>query len=108
MSKIIQSGGFLGVLLGRFSGPQMKFAVPIVKNVLAPLATMKSVFIIDFAIQRKMLWGGVVWAGKGIAVVILNENMDDIIRTIKSLENSSILIDGVNETVKHKIEKQEI
>ena len=33
--------------------------------------------------------------------------MDDIIRIIKSLENSSVLTDGVSKTVKHKIKKQE-
>ena len=33
--------------------------------------------------------------------------MDDIIRIVKSLENSGILIDGVSKTVKHEIKKQE-
>ena len=33
--------------------------------------------------------------------------MDDIIRIIKSLENSGILIDGVSETVRHEIKKKE-
>ena len=31
--------------------------------------------------------------------------MDDIIRIIKSLENSGVLIDGVNETVKQEWKK---
>ena len=33
--------------------------------------------------------------------------MVDIIKIKKSLENSGILIDGVSETVKHQIKKQE-
>ena len=33
--------------------------------------------------------------------------MDEIIRILKSLENSNGLIDGAAETVKHEIEKQE-
>ena len=33
--------------------------------------------------------------------------MDDIIRIVKSLENSGILIDGVGKTVKNEIKKQE-
>ena len=33
--------------------------------------------------------------------------MNDIIKIIKSLEDSSVLIDGVTETVKHEIKKQE-
>ena len=33
--------------------------------------------------------------------------MNDIIKVIKSLEDSSVLIDGVTETVKDEIKKQE-
>ena len=33
--------------------------------------------------------------------------MDDIITITKSPENSGVLIDGVSETVKHDIDKQE-
>ena len=33
--------------------------------------------------------------------------MNDIIKVIKSLEDSGVLIDGVTETVKCKIKKQE-
>ena len=33
--------------------------------------------------------------------------MNDIIKIIGSLENSSVLIDWVTETVKHEIKKQE-
>ena len=36
ISKIIQSGGFLGSLLSKLAGPLVKIAVPLVKNVLAP------------------------------------------------------------------------
>ena len=43
---------------------------------------------------------GVVRAGQEITLVIMNEDMDDIIRIIKSLENSEVLIDGVSETCK--------
>ena len=37
ISKIIQSGGFLGSLLSKLVGPLMKVAIPSAKNVLAPL-----------------------------------------------------------------------
>ena len=37
ISKIIQSGGFLGSLLSKLAGPLMKVAVPLAKNVLASL-----------------------------------------------------------------------
>ena len=46
-------------------------------------------------------------AGKGFNLFILNEDMNDIIKIIKSLEDSGVLIYGVTETVKHEIRKQE-
>ena len=39
------------------------------------------------------------------ALIIPNEGMDDFIRIIKSLEISRVLINGVSETVKHKMNK---
>ena len=44
-------------------------------------------------------------AVKGFTLFILNEDMNDIIKIIKSLVDSGVLIDGVNETVKHKMKK---
>ena len=44
-------------------------------------------------------------AWKGFYLFILNEDMNDIIKTIKS-EDSGALIDGVSETVKHEMKKQ--
>ena len=38
----------------------------------------------------------------GFTLCILNEDMNDIIKIIKSLEDSGVLIDGVTETVKHE------
>ena len=37
IKKFIQSGGFLGKLLSKLAGPLMKVAMPLAKNVLAPL-----------------------------------------------------------------------
>ena len=37
LKKLIQSGGFLGNLLSKLAGPLMKVALPLAKNVLAPL-----------------------------------------------------------------------
>ena len=38
--KIIQSGGFLGKLLIKLVGPLMKVALPLAKNVVAPLGSL--------------------------------------------------------------------
>ena len=85
----------------------MKVGTPLAKTFLEPLATMESASALDSAIQRKMHGLGVVREGKGIFLVILNEDTDYIIKIIKSLENSIVLIDGVSGTVKHEIKKQE-
>ena len=52
---------------------------------------------------KKVRRRGVVRAEKGVPLVISNKDIDDIIRTIQSLENSGVLIDEVSETVKHEI-----
>ena len=53
MSKIIQSGGFLGSLLSKLAGPLMKVAIPLAKNVLAPLGITAAALAIDAGIQKK-------------------------------------------------------
>ena len=57
--------------------------------------------------RQKISEKGAARAGKGFTLSILNEDMNDIIKIIKLLEDSGVLIDGVTETVKHEIEKQE-
>ena len=81
----------------------MIVAVPSVENVFALLATMSSASAIDVATQRKMHRKGVLRTGKGIFLVTSNEELVDIFRIIKSLDNSSALIDGFSETIKMEI-----
>ena len=45
--KIIKSGGFLGSLLSKLAGPLMKVAVPLAKNILAPLGITAAASAID-------------------------------------------------------------
>ena len=52
MSKIIQSGGFLGSLLSKLAGPLMKVAIPIAKNVLVSLGITAAASTIDAGIQK--------------------------------------------------------
>ena len=53
ISKIIQSGGFLGSLLGQLVGPLIKVAIPLAKNVLEPLGITATVLAIDAGVQKK-------------------------------------------------------
>ena len=50
ISKIIQSGGFLGSLLSKLAGPLMKVATPLAKNVLGPLGITAAASAIDAGI----------------------------------------------------------
>ena len=54
ISKIIQSGGFLGSLLSKLAGPLMKVAIPLAKNVLAPSGITAAASAIDAEIQKKI------------------------------------------------------
>ena len=56
ISKIIQSGGFLGSLLSKIAGPLMKIAVPLAKTVLAPLGIKAGASAIDVRIKKKNTW----------------------------------------------------
>ena len=53
IAKIIQSGGFLGSLLSKLAGPLMKVAIPLAKNVLAPLGITAAASALDAGIQKK-------------------------------------------------------
>ena len=53
ISKIIQSGGFLGSLLNKLFGPLMKVAIPLSRNVLAPLRITAAASAIEAGIQKK-------------------------------------------------------
>ena len=98
MSNIIQSGRFISAFFGKLAGPLMVFVWCFFTNFyLAPLPTMASTSAIVDAIQRKMCGSRAEAkrAGKGIILFILHEDIDDIIRVIKSLQNSGIFNDGV-------------
>ena len=100
LSKMIQSGGFLGNLLGKLAGPLMKVAVPLAKNVLAPLGLSAAMSAIDGSIKKKMLGSGTT------TLIISNDEMDDILKIVKSLENSAVLLKGVSETIQHVAKEQ--
>ena len=98
IKKLIQSGGFLGKLLSKLAGPLMKIAMPLAKNVLAPLGLTAAMSAIDGSIQKKI-------HGSGIKLII-EEDMQDIIKIIKELENSDILLKGVSKTIENETKEQ--
>ena len=55
ISKIVQSGGFLGFLLSKLAGTLMKVAVPLTKNILSPLGITVAASAIDAGIWKKYM-----------------------------------------------------
>ena len=96
ISKIIQSGGFLGSLLSKLAGPLMKVAVPLAENILAPLELTAAASAIDAGIQKKIHGSG------KRTLIISNKEMNDIIKIVQALEDSNILLKGVTKTIKNK------
>ena len=99
IKKLIQSGGFLGKLLSKLPGPLMKVAMPLAKNVLAPLGLTAAMSAIDGSIQKKI-------HGSGVKLIIEQEDMNDIIKIIEALENSGILLKGVTKTIENETKEQ--
>ena len=99
IKKIIQSGRFLGKLLSKLAGPLMKVALPLAENVLAPLGLTAAMSTIDGSIQKKI-------HGSGVKLIIEQEDMNDIVKIIKALENSGILLKGVSKTIKNETKEQ--
>ena len=87
LSNMILSGG----LLGRLLGPLLKTGLPLIKNVIKPLA--KSVLIplgltaaasaADAGIHKKILG-----SGNTTTLIILNDEINDVIKIVKSFEDS--------------------
>ena len=78
----------------------MKIAVPLAKYVLAPLGITAATSAIDAGIQRKIHGSG------NTTLITSNEEMNDIIKIIQTLEDSNILINGVTKTIKNETKEQ--
>ena len=100
IKKVIQSGGFLGKLLSKLAGSLMKVAMPLAKNVLAPLGLTAAMPAIDGSIQKKI-------HGSGVKLIIEQEDMNNIIKIIEALENSGILLKGVTKTIENETKNKE-
>ena len=99
IKKLIQSGGFLGKLLSKLSGSLMKVAMPLAKNILAPLGLTAAMSAIDGSMQKKI-------RGNGVKLIIEQEDMNDIVKIIEALENSGILLKGVTKTIENETKEQ--
>ena len=104
LCKIGQSGGFLGRLLGLL----LKTGLPLIgnllkllaKNILIPLGLTASASAADAAIHKTMLRSGFT------TLTISNEEMNDIMKIDKSVEESGLLIKGVSEAIRNEAKEQ--
>ena len=103
LSKMIQSGGFLGKLLDpllKTGLPLMKSVItPLAKNVLIPLGVTAAASAADAGIHKKIL-------GSGNNTTLITSNMDDLIKIVKSFEDSGLLLKGITQSVQNEIKEQ--
>ena len=106
LSKMIQLGGFLGRLLG----PLLKTGLPLMKIVIQRLA--KSVLIpLGLTAAASAIYAGIhktiLGSGHNTTLIISNDEMEKILRIVKSLEDSRLLLKGVSETIKDEAKEKE-
>ena len=95
----MQKGGFL-----RFLAPLLKSGLPLLKSVIKPLGMLgltAAASATDAAINKKILG-----PRNHTTIIISNDDMQDLLKIVKSLEGGGILLDGITETVKNEVKEQ--
>ena len=111
---MIQSGGFLGRLLDpllRTGLPLMKSIIkPVAKSVLVPLGLTAAASAADAGIHKKFLGSGKrpldLALPNNTTLIISNDEMEDILKIVKSLEESGTLLKEVSETIRNESKEQ--
>ena len=73
---------------------------PVAKSVLIPLRLTAAVSATVAAIHKKMFGSG------AMTLIISNEEINDFMKIVKSLEKSGLLIKGVSETIQSEAKEQ--
>ena len=99
-----------GKILGRLLGPLLKTGLSLMKNGIKPLAKSASIPLgltaaaaaaaADTGIHKKISGSGTT------TLIISNDEMKDIIKIVKSLENSGLLLKGVSKTIQNDAKEQ--
>ena len=69
---------------------------PLTKNVLLPFALSAGMSAAD----------ATIYGSRTTALIISNKEIEDIMKKLKSIEKSVLLIIGINETSKNKVKEQ--
>ena len=110
LSKTLQSGGFLGRLLGLL----LKTGLPLIKNIIKPLAKsgliplglIVAASAADAGIHKKILESGNHPSHNNATLMTSNDEMKDIIKIVKSLKDSGLSLTRVSETVQNEGKEQ--
>ena len=78
----------------------MKVAIPLAKNVLAPLGIAAAASAIDAGIQKK------IHGSETTTLIISNEEMSGTMKIFQALEDSNISLKGVTKTIKIEAKEQ--
>ena len=95
----MQKDGFL-----RFLAPLLKSGLPLLKSVIKRLGMLgltAAASARDAAINKTILG-----SGNHTSLIISNDDMQDLLKIVKSLIDSDILLDGITETVKNEVKEQ--
>ena len=76
---------------------------PLAKSVLIPLGLTAAASAADAGIHKKILG-----SGGHTTLIISNKDMEDLMKIVKSLENSGLLLNGVTESVQNEIKEQKV
>ena len=95
----MQKGEFLKFLMS-----SLKSGLPLLKSVVRPLGKLgltAAASATDAVINKNIL-GSVGHT----TLIISNDDMQDLLKTVNSLEDSGISLDGITETVKNEVKEQ--
>ena len=113
LSKMIQSGESLGRLLGtllKTGLPLIKYVIKLLaKSFLIPLGLTSAASAAGARIHKKILWfdqSPLDLTKQTTTLIISNDEMEDIIKIVKSLEDSSLLLKGVSRTIQNEAKEQ--
>ena len=95
----LQKGRFLKFLM-----PLLKSGLSLLKSVIKPLGVLgltAAASATDAATNKKILG-----SGNHTTLIISNDYMQDLLKIVKSLEDSGILLDGITGAVKNEVKEQ--
>ena len=107
ISKVIQSGDFLGKLLG----PLLKTGLSLLKSVIKLLGLLGLTVAssaVDAGVQKKLLGSGrrSDSTSQTTTLIIPNKEMNDIMKIVQALKIPGILLKRVTEAIKNETKEQ--